>query len=71
MHAYEETLKATSRKNAPWYAIPADNKLFMRVEVAQTILKTLQAMNPQFPTVENEELAKFDALRTLLMEENK
>ena len=63
MHAYEEMLNATSTVNAPWYAIPADNKLFMRVEVARTIVATLKAMNPQFPDVDKDELAKFDEMR--------
>jgi polyphosphate kinase 2 (PPK2 family) len=30
MHAYEEALGATSRPWAPWYAIPADDKRYMR-----------------------------------------
>ena len=69
MHAYEAALNATSTPSSPWYAIPADNKLFMRVEVARTILKTLQKMDPKFPTVSSSDLAKFDELRTLLEQE--
>ena len=69
MHAYEVALNATSTPSSPWYAIPADNKLFMRVEVARTILKTLQKMDPKFPTVSSSDLAKFDELRTLLEQE--
>ncbi len=66
MHAYEQMLNATSTDNAPWYAIPADNKLFMRVEVAKTIVATLKAMDPQFPDVDKDELAKFDEMRAQL-----
>ncbi len=69
MHAYQETINATSTSWAPWYAIPADNKLFMRVEVARTILTTLQAMNPDFPTVGEEEKAKFAKIRQSLESE--
>lgn len=69
MHAYQETINATSTPWAPWYAIPADNKLFMRVEVARTILTTLQAMNPDFPTVGEEERAKFATIRQSLESE--
>lgn len=71
MHAYQEVLNATSKSHAPWYAIPADKKLFMRVEVAKTIVETLKAMNLEFPKVEKEELAKFDEMRDLLIGENK
>lgn len=69
MHAYQEVINATSKPWAPWYAIPADNKLFMRVEVARTILATLQAMNPDFPTVSEDEKAKFDEIRQSLENE--
>ncbi len=35
MHAYEEALNATSTPWAPWYAVPADDKAYMRVAVAE------------------------------------
>ncbi|HIP95518.1 MAG TPA: polyphosphate kinase 2 family protein [Leucothrix sp.] len=70
MKAYEETINATSTESAPWYAIPADNKAFMRVEVARTILETLKTMSPQYPTVDEKELAKFSEMRQLLKKEN-
>lgn len=70
MDAYQEALNATSKSWAPWYAIPADNKLFMRVEVARTIVETLKAMNPSFPTVDDKEVASFKEMRHQLDNEN-
>jgi len=35
MAAYEATINATSRSWAPWYVIPADDKPFMRMCVAE------------------------------------
>ena len=69
MHAYQEVINATSKPWAPWYTIPADNKLFMRVEVARTIVETLKVMNPNFPTVDRDELVNFDEMRKLLENE--
>ena len=69
MHAYEELIKNTSKEHAPWYAIPADNKLYMRVQVARTVVENLKAMNPQFPKVEKKESEKFDQMRSLLENE--
>ena len=69
MHAYEELINNTSKEHAPWYAIPADNKLYMRVQVAKTIVENLRAMNPQFPKVEKKESEKFDEMRSLLENE--
>lgn len=66
MNAYQELLNATSTKSAPWYAIPADNKLFMRVEVARTIVETLKSMDPQYPSVDQDELSKFEEMKKQL-----
>jgi PPK2 family polyphosphate:nucleotide phosphotransferase len=63
MEAYKNALGATSSPWAPWYAIPADNKPYMRWQVARIVRKTLQNMDPQFPTVSVEDIAHFDLLR--------
>lgn len=55
MEAYEDALNQTSRPWAPWYAIPADDKRFMRRTVAEIVLKTLENIDPQYPTVSAEE----------------
>lgn len=39
---YEEAINKTSKKHAPWYVIPADNKETARYLVAKTILEELQ-----------------------------
>ena len=52
MAAYEEALNATSRPWAPWYAIPADDKPYMRYRVARTVADTLESLDANFPTPE-------------------
>jgi hypothetical protein len=49
MNAYEKALNATSRPWAPWYAIPADNKSYMRARVAEIINQTLQSFGLRYP----------------------
>lgn len=66
MQAYRETLAATSRPWAPWYAIPADNKPFMRWQVAKLVRKTLQRMDPQYPAVDEEAKQQFGQMRQRL-----
>ena len=63
MHAYEEALNATSRPWAPWYAIPADDKPFMRVQVATIVRDTLAGLGLGYPVVDDATLASFEALR--------
>jgi len=66
MHAYEELLNATSKPWAPWYAIPADDKPFMRLTVARIVRKTLESMGLHYPKVDKKEQARFDEMRALL-----
>jgi PPK2 family polyphosphate:nucleotide phosphotransferase len=47
--AYEAMLRETSREWAPWYAIPADDKPYMRVAVARVMVETLRNLDPRFP----------------------
>jgi len=60
MAAYQDIFNETSREGAPWYAIPADNKPYMRLCVAQIIAETLEALPLEYPTKSPEELALFD-----------
>ena len=69
MTAYQEALNATSRPWAPWYAIPADDKPFMRATVAEIIVNTLNSLNLSYPEVGADEKAKFDEMRRILEEE--
>ena len=42
MMCYEDMLNRTSKINAPWYVVPADDKNSCRLIVAKTILKTME-----------------------------
>ncbi|MES9957237.1 MAG: polyphosphate kinase 2 family protein, partial [Sedimenticola sp.] len=66
MHAYEEALNATSRSWAPWYAIPADDKPYMRLTVARIIRQTLESLALEYPGVDAKEKARFEEMRQLL-----
>ena len=60
MAAYQELLNETSTEYAPWYAIPADDKPYMRLCVAQIIAEKLKSLPLQFPVKSDEELALFE-----------
>jgi len=66
MHAYEQALNATSRPWAPWYAIPADNKPHMRLQVAEIVVETLKKLDLQYPQVSEKQLVKMQEMRKLL-----
>ena len=49
--AYEEAIRATSTKHAPWYVLPADHKWFTRLMVGAAVTDTLLDLNPEYPKV--------------------
>jgi PPK2 family polyphosphate:nucleotide phosphotransferase len=66
MRAYESALNATSRPWAPWYAIPADDKSYMRARVADIIINTLQTIGLRYPEPSAEDRSEFEAARQAL-----
>jgi PPK2 family polyphosphate:nucleotide phosphotransferase len=58
--AYEQALQHTSTKDAPWYIIPADDKLYAHSQIGKIILETLKAMDPAFPAIDKKEKALMD-----------
>lgn len=69
MEAYQEALNQTSRPWAPWYAIPADEKPFMRETVARIVLDGLRQLDLGYPEVDEATRARFDEIREALTEE--
>jgi PPK2 family polyphosphate:nucleotide phosphotransferase len=49
--AYEDMIRHTANDYAPWYVVPADNKWFTRLVVAQAVVDALKAMNLKYPKV--------------------
>ncbi|MBX3466250.1 MAG: polyphosphate kinase 2 family protein [Planctomycetes bacterium] len=70
MKAYEEALAATSRPWAPWYAIPADDKAFMRVQVAHVITETLRSLGLEYPALSQKDREQLAEMRALLEAED-
>ena len=69
MHAYEEALKTTSRPWAPWYAIPADSKPYMRAVIAEIIVAALSGLDMRYPEPDASELVGFSEARAKLEED--
>jgi PPK2 family polyphosphate:nucleotide phosphotransferase len=71
MDVYEEMLAATSRKHAPWYVVPADNKPFARLLVAKAVVEALEQLDLTLPTVEGPALKELEEVRKALLSEMK
>ena len=69
MKGYEEALNATSKPWAPWYAIPADDKPYMRYSVAKIFKKTLESLDLKHPKLKDEERENLSLERNQLLAE--
>ena len=67
MDSYEEMLKKTSTKHAPWYVVPADNKWFTRVAVSEIIVQRLQKLELRYPVVSDEHKQKLLSVKEELL----
>src|ERR1700731_4558350 len=52
MNAYEDMIAHTATDYAPWYVVPADNKWFTRLVVAEVIVDTMEELNLEYPKVD-------------------
>src|SRR4051794_511038 len=69
MHAYEEAIRHTSREAAPWYVVPADNKWFARLVIAEAMVQAIEELSLEFPKVQGKALKDLEHVRGALMAE--
>jgi hypothetical protein len=67
MAAYEDTIRHTASKEAPWYVVPADNKWFTRVVVAAAVIDTLASLGLHYPKVTKEKRRELGAAKRGLL----
>jgi PPK2 family polyphosphate:nucleotide phosphotransferase len=67
--AYEDLIRHTATKEAPWYVVPADNKWFTRVVVAAAVVETLGGLDLRYPKVSKETLKELAAAKQALLGE--
>jgi PPK2 family polyphosphate:nucleotide phosphotransferase len=47
--AYEDILTHTSRKHAPWFAIPSDHKWYRNLAISEILVSTLKSLKLRYP----------------------
>jgi len=60
---FAEMLSHTSTEWAPWYVIPADDKKVARVVVAEVLVDALAAIDPTYPTLDDEARRELEKAR--------
>jgi PPK2 family polyphosphate:nucleotide phosphotransferase len=66
MEAYEDMIRHTSSKHAPWFVVPADNKWFTRLVVSAAVIDALQRLDLAFPKIDARRRAELRAARAAL-----
>jgi PPK2 family polyphosphate:nucleotide phosphotransferase len=66
MSAFEDAITRTSTKNAPWYVVPADNRWFSALVVAELVLDKLKSLKLRYPPVSSDGKKEMEKARKLL-----
>jgi PPK2 family polyphosphate:nucleotide phosphotransferase len=64
--AYEEAIRNTASKAAPWYVVPADNKWFTRLLVAAAVVDAIAELELHYPVVGPDKQKELAAARARL-----
>jgi PPK2 family polyphosphate:nucleotide phosphotransferase len=64
--AYAKCLSGTSTKDAPWFVVPADDKLSARLIVAHIVLDKLESLDLAFPKLSKARQKELQTIRAQL-----
>lgn len=69
MKAFEEAIRETASKHAPWFVVPADNKWFTRLLVGAAIVDAMESLDLGYPKLDAAKQKELRTARTLLSQE--
>jgi PPK2 family polyphosphate:nucleotide phosphotransferase len=71
MRAYEDAIRETATKEAPWYVVPADKKWFARLVVAGAVYDALSRLDLVYPEVGPEKKKELRAAHAAITKEGR
>jgi PPK2 family polyphosphate:nucleotide phosphotransferase len=69
--AYQDVIRHTATKHAPWHIVPADHKWFARAVISSAIVSALEKLDLHFPKVDKDERSEFKQVLQALLDEGK
>jgi PPK2 family polyphosphate:nucleotide phosphotransferase len=63
--AYQDAINATATKEAPWFIVPADDKISMRLIVSQIVVNKLRSLKMAYPKMDekhHEDLIRYQVM---------
>lgn len=70
-HAYADCLGATSKEQAPWYVVPADDKRNARLIISHAIVETMKTLKMGYPEPTDAHREELKEVRRLLVKKDK
>ncbi len=67
--AYDEAIRRTAAKEAPWFVVPADNKWFTRLLVASAVVDVIAELDLRFPSIDADKRRELATARAQLERE--
>jgi PPK2 family polyphosphate:nucleotide phosphotransferase len=64
--AYEDMIRHTAARHAPWFVVPADHKWFTRLVVSFVVVDALKEMKLTYPTVDADARKELEAAKRAL-----
>lgn len=71
MAAYEDAIRRTASREAPWYVVPADNKWFTRLVVAAAIVEAFWKLKLAYPRLDDAAKGELASAREALLGEKR
>jgi PPK2 family polyphosphate:nucleotide phosphotransferase len=69
--AYQDLIRNTSAKHAPWHVVPADHKWFARVVISSTIVSAMEKLDLRFPEVDKSDTGNVKKAKAALEKEGR
>lgn len=69
--AYEDMIQHTATECAPWHVVPADNKWFTRLVVAEVVVDALESLDLKYPEVDAAKRRELARVRRALLKNQK
>lgn len=69
MKVFEDAITQTNKPHAPWYIVPADERWFSALVVADLVLAKLKSLNLRYPAVSSDGKKEMEKARKLLTRE--
>jgi PPK2 family polyphosphate:nucleotide phosphotransferase len=66
---YQDVIRNTSAKYAPWFVVPADHKWFARVVISSALVTALEKLDLEFPKTDKAAVEELRKVRDVLEKE--